>query len=222
MDYYGFLILTIIITFGAQIYLNSQYKRCLKVSSHKKNTGEEVARKILDANGLGDVKVERGNGELSDHYDPRSKVVRLSPDIFEESSIASVAVAAHECGHAIQHKNHYFFLTVRNSIVPLVRFSSYAGYIAIMLGVIFGSLGLLWLGIIFEVVILLFQLITLPVEFNASHRGMKQLLELHLIEDDEVGNGRRMLQAAALTYVASVATSLLQVLRLLMMFRRRD
>lgn len=222
MDYTLIILLTFAVTLGAQFYLNSQYKRCEKILSKKGMTGEEVARKILDKNDLHDVQVVETSGVLSDHYDPRGKVVRLSSSIFGKSSIASVSVAAHECGHAIQDKNGYFFLRLRSSIIPLVNFSSMAGYVAIMIGLFLGALGLLWIGIFFEAVILLFQLITLPVEFNASQRGLQQLEELKIIEKSEVTASRSMLFAAALTYVASVAASLLEILRLVMMARRRD
>ena len=216
------LIGTFIITLGAQFYLNQSYKKCQKISSSKNMTGEEVARQILDANGLRTVKVVETSGVLSDHYDPRTKVVRLSSSIFGKKSMASVAVAAHECGHAIQDKDGYFFLRLRSSIIPIVNFASMAGYIAIMIGLFLGALGFLWIGILLEVVILLFQLITLPVEFNASHRGLIQLKSLDLLDKKEMKYGKRMLTAAALTYVASVATSFLEILRLVLIARRRE
>lgn len=216
---YIFIILSIAITLGAQFFINYKYNQTKQISVKKNLTGREVARKILDNNDLKNVKVEETSGLLSDHYDPRSKVVRLSSDIYNTSSIASVAVAAHECGHAIQDKNNYLFLRFRSLIIPLVNFSSKAGYIAILIGLISRISGLIMIGIIFELVILLFQLITLPVEFNASRRGLKQLKELKL-EDKEIRSSRGMLFAAALTYVASVAATLLQIFRLLMVVKR--
>ena len=216
---YIFIILSIAITLGAQFFINHKYNQTKQISVKKNLTGREVARKILDNNDLKNVKVEETYGMLSDHYDPRSKVVRLSSDIYNTSSIASVAVAAHECGHAIQDKNNYLFLRFRNLIIPLVNLSSKAGYIAILIGLISRITDLIIIGIIFELVILLFQLITLPVEFNASRRGLKQLKELKL-EDNELKSSRGMLFAAALTYVASVAATLLQILRLLMIVKR--
>lgn len=214
--------ITLLITLCAQGYINSTYNRCKKISTNKRISGREVARKILDENGLKKVKIEEVPGELSDHYDPRNKVVRLSSAIYSESTIASLSVAAHECGHAIQDKNGYFFLRLRNSIIPLVNFSSTAGYIAIMVGLIFSLTKLIWIGIILEAVILAFQLITLPVEFNASRRGIKQLTELGLVGEGEKDNCKKMLTAAALTYVASVATAILQILRLVLIARRND
>ena len=222
MEYMIILVITLMITLGAQFYLTSKYRKSEKILSKCGLSGAEVARKILDHNGLEKVTVMETGGFLSDHYDPRTKVVRLSSSIFAKSSIASISVAAHECGHAIQDKNGYFFLRFRSSIVPFVNFSSIAGYIAIMIGLFTGALGLFWLGIIFELVILFFELVTLPVEFNASKRGLQQLQELKLLEKEEVSKSRGMLFAAALTYVASVTTTLLEILRLILMARRED
>ena len=217
-----FLGLSLAITLGAQGYLKIQNSKCSKITSKKGMNGVEVARKILDKNGLKDVKIEEVHGILSDHYDPREKVVRLSDSVHSKDSIAAVSVAAHECGHAIQDKDGYFCLRFRSSIIPLVNIASAGGYIAIMLGILFGALGLFWIGIFCEVLILFFQLVTLPVEFNASRRGLKQLQELKIIDDEELSDSRGMLFAAALTYVAAVATSLLEIVRLVLMANRRD
>lgn len=226
MSYYGLdwliIILTFIITLGAQGYINVMYKKTKKISSKGKISGHAVARKILDANGLRDVNVVETSGILCDHYDPTAKVVRLSSDIYNNTSLASISVAAHECGHAIQDKEGYVFLRFRNRIIPLVNFASKAGYIAILIGLFSSALDFIWLGIIFEVVILLFQLITLPVEFNASKRGLKQIDELKIVTVDEKKKCRGMLKAAALTYVAAVATAVLEILRLLLIIRRND
>ena len=216
------IILSLIITFGAQAYINSAYKKNKKIDTKKGLTGKEVARKILDKNGLKNVEVVETTGILSDHYDPRTKVVRLSSDIFSESSIAASSVAAHECGHAIQDKDGYAFLKFRNAIIPFVNISSTLGYVAIMIGLLLGALGFLWIGIALDCVILLFQLITLPVEFNASRRGLKQLQELDLVDSKELSNSRSMLTAAALTYVASVTATLLEIIRLLLIAKGRE
>lgn len=216
------IIITFIITLGAQAYINSTYKKLNKVEVASSLTGSEVARKILDKNGLSNVKVNPVGGILSDHYDPRSKVVNLSSEVFSGNSIASCAVAAHEVGHAIQDKNNYFFLKFRNSIVPIVNFASFAGYIAIVIGMFMASFGFIWLGIIMELIILLFQVVTLPVEFNASNRALKQLEELNIVSFSEKKKTKKMLVAAALTYVASVATAVLEILRLVLMVRRDD
>ena len=190
--------------------------------SKKEIKGEDVARKILNKNDLKNVRIEENFGFLSDHYDPKNKVVSLSDTIFDECSIASVSVAAHECGHAIQDKEGYLFLRFRSMIFPLISLASKAGYVAIMIGFIAGAVNFIWLGIICEALILLFQLITLPVEFNASHRALKQLVDLNIVDESELRDCKKMLTAAALTYVASVATSALEILRLVMILHRRD
>ena len=220
--YYGLTAIALIITLSAQWFVNHNYKKFLKVTNSKGLRGVDVARKILDMNGLNNVPVVEVSGFLSDHYDPSKKVVRLSPDIYNRETISSVAVAAHECGHAIQDKDGYFFMKIRSVIAPFASISSYLGYVAILIGCIFGLLDLILLGIALELVILLFQVVTLPVEFNASHRALKILNNDHLIEEGEVKNCRKVLTAAALTYVAGVASTVLEMLRLVLMFVRRD
>ena len=216
------ILASLVITLGAQAYINSMYKKTKKIEISKGMTGAIVARKILDNNGLNDVKINESSGILSDHYDPRNKTVNLSPEVFCKASVAAVSVAAHECGHAIQDKNGYFFLKFRNSIVPFVNIASYLGYISIVVGLFLAVLDLIWLGIIMEFVILFFQLITLPVEFNASNRALKELFDLNIVSNEEMVYSKKMLFAAALTYVASVATAVLQIVRLLLMVRRND
>ena len=213
--------ISILITLGAQFFINSKYKKTKKLAVKKDITGYEVARKILDKHDLKKIDVVETGGILSDHYDSSKKIVRLSPDIYSKATIASVSVAAHECGHAIQDKKNYIFLRLRNTIIPLVNISSKLGYIAILIGLFSRATGFLKIGIIFELVILLFQLITLPVEFNASRRGLNELKELDIVDDNELKQSKGMLKAAALTYVASVATSLLEIFRLLMILNRR-
>lgn len=222
MEYYLLTILAFIITITAQIFVNGSYSKTRKIKNKHNLTGEQVARTILDKNGLQNVQIEEVGTTLGDHYDPRSKTVRLSSDIYRNTSIASASVAAHECGHAIQDKDDYTFLRIRHALIPVVNFSSYAGYIAIVIGCIFSSINLIWVGILMEIIILLFQLITLPVEFNASSRALKQLEELNLLEKSEIKYSRKMLGAAAMTYVASVAAAVLEILRLLLIFGRRD
>ena len=207
--------MSLLVTSAAQIYINSSYSKTKRIKNRAGITGAQTARKILDENGLSNVKVEEVSGILGDHYDPRTKTVRLSSDIYRNTSIASASVAAHECGHAIQDKEGYFFLKLRNSIVPLVNFASYAGYFAILIGIIASSLKIIWIGIIAEIVILVFQLITLPVEFAASKRALKQLEKQKILEKIEISTSKKMLTAAALTYVASVTATILEILRLL-------
>ena len=226
MDYYfiayGLTIIALIITVLAQLFVDSTYRKYLKVDNKRNLSGRDAARYVLDKNGLEDVDVVEVDGYLTDHYDPRSKVIRLSRNNYNGTSIASVSVACHECGHALQDKDGYVFMKIRSSLVPVVNFSSYAGYFAILLGVIFGAFNLIWIGILLEIVILLLQLVTLPVEINASSRALKELDYSHFLTSKELKNGKTVLIAAALTYVASVATTLIQILRLILLFGRRD
>ena len=225
MDYYfisyGLIGIALLITTLAQVYVRSTYKKYSEVRNERSINGKEVARMLLDKNSLNNVSVTEVGGYLSDHYDPRSKTVRLSTSNYNYDSIVGVAVAAHECGHAIQDKVGYIFLKIRSSLIPLVNFSSFAGYIAIMIGIIFSIANLIWIGIILEMVILLFQLITLPVEFNASKRALKELENIGILSNNELKKSKKVLVAAALTYVASVTSTLLEILRLVLLFGRR-
>ncbi len=219
---YGLTIISIIITSLAQFFISNSYSKYKKIKNERNITGAYAARYILDKHNLNDIKVVETRGYLTDHYDPVNKVIRLSSDIYHGASIASISVACHECGHAIQDKEKYLFLRIRSKLIPVVNFSSYAGYFAIVLGCIFGSLNLIWLGIIAEMVILLFQLITLPVEINASKKALKELDYSHFLNSNELKQGKIMLTAAALTYIASIATALIQILRLILMYGRRE
>ena len=220
--YYFILLITLVITMGSQSYIQSTYKKTKEIKSEKGLSGREVARKILDENGLKNVKVLEVEGTLSDHYDPKNKTVSLSTDIYHNTSLASIAVASHECGHAIQDKEGYAFLRFRNSIVPLVNFASKIGYVIIMISLLASLTKLMWVGILLEAFILLFQVVTLPVEFNASSRALKQIVDLKIVDKKEQGTCRTMLTAAALTYVAAVASAILEILRLVMMSRDRN
>lgn len=216
------LIIGFIISLAAQIYVNVSYKKYKNIENSKGLTGFDVARKILDENGLKDIYVTEVRGNLTDHYDPGRKVIRLSTDIFHGKTIASSSVAAHEVGHAIQDKEGYSFMRFRSMMFPLVRFSSYGGYIAILVGALFELMDLIWFGIGLEIVILLFQIVTLPVEFNASSRAKDELAKYNLLNNNEINSSDKMLRAAAYTYVASVLTTILQILRLIVMFSDRD
>lgn len=226
MDYYTLSYVLIFASLGitllAQIFVSTSYSKYKKVQNSKGITGAEVAREILDKHGLSNVYVTATNGTLSDHYDPKRKVVRLSKDIYEGTTIAAVSVAAHEVGHAIQDKEEYAFMRFRSALVPVVNFSSTAGYFAILIGLFFGYTSFIWLGIALEIVILLFQLITLPVEFNASSRALEEIEKNNYLVRGEVKGSRKMLKAAAFTYVASVLTALIQILRLVLIARGRD
>ena len=220
--YYIFLLVTLVITLSSQAYINSVYKKTKKIKINSNISGYETARRILDSNGLKNVGIQEVGGVLSDHYDPKNKVVRLSTEVYRESSIAAVSVAAHECGHAIQDKNNYFFLRFRSFLFPLVSFASRIGYLIIVISIFASLLKLLWIGILLECVILLFQIVTLPVEFNASSRALKQVVDLGIVSREENKSCRKMLKAAALTYVASVATAVIEILRLVLIARGRD
>lgn len=230
MDYSDYMIvnyaipfLGFLITFIAQLYVNNSYNKYKYQSLKKRITGAEVARNILDQNGLKNIKIAEVSGNLTDHYDPKNQIVRLSTDIYRGDTIAAASVAAHECGHAIQHKDGYVFLKIRSLLVPLVNFSTKIGYLVVIIGIIFSAPKIAIIGLILLLAMLLFQIVTLPVEFNASNRAKKQLIELNIIDNHELHDSKTMLNAAALTYVASVLTTLLQILRLaLIVFGRRD
>ena len=211
-----------LITGGAQAYISLNYKKYKQVAVKSNKSGFDTAREILDKNGLSNVLIIETTGELTDHYDPSKKCVKLSHDIYNGKTIAAVSVASHECGHAIQDKNGYHFLRFRNSIVPLVNFSSKIGYIAIMIGIASNITQLVWVGIAFEVIILLFQLVTLPVEFDASKRALKLIKEYGIVMEDEHDGAKKMLTSAALTYVAGVLSTLMEIFRLVLMFTGRD
>ena len=230
MYYYGYgfdytyvlVIIGFLITLVAQLFVKSSYNKYKKKNIKSGLDGYEVARRILDSNGLNSVDIVEVQGELTDHYDPSRKVVRLSTDIYHGTTVASSSVAAHECGHAIQDKENYFFLRFRSALVPIANVSSKIGYIAIVIGLIFGYIKLAWIGITLEMIILLFQIITLPVEMDASRRALTYLEKLALIEKNEQEGSKKMLNAAAMTYVASVLSTLLQVLRLVLIVSGRD
>ena len=219
---YGLMIIAFLISLGADIYLRTKYSKYKKVEVKSGITGAEAAREILKKNGLEDVYVVETKGILSDHYDPRAKVVRLSTDIYNGTSVASVSVAAHECGHAVQDKENYFFLRFRSFLVPFVNFSSKFGYMAVLIGLIFNAIDLAWVGIWLLVIIVLFQLITLPVEFDASKRGKRFLTDLKIINSEERSGASSVLRAAAFTYVAGLITTLLELLRLVLVVMGND
>lgn len=221
---YILVIIGFFITLIAQVWVNSSYSKYKTINNGSQLTGKEVARKILDANGLSNISVSEVSGNLTDHYDPTKKQVNLSTDIYRDSSIASMAVAAHECGHAIQDKVGYTFLRIRHKLVPTVNLCSKLGYVVIFIGFIFGFFEVAMIGFILLCAILLFQLVTLPVEFNASKRAMEELKRLNITEDRGHEGVKSMLTAAAMTYVASLASTLLQLLRMLLIIlsRRRN
>lgn len=214
-------IVSILITLIAQIIVSSSYSKYKKILNSKDYTGYDTARRILDNNGLEDIMILETKGNLTDHYDPKRKVIKLSTDIYHGSSIASVSVAAHECGHAIQDKNKYLPMRIRSAIVPFVNICTRLGYFVILISLLFNMAQLLEAGIILLLAMLLFQLITLPVEFNASKRALKELEKEKILSNDEKTNAKNMLSAAAFTYVASVLTTLLEIFRLILISNDR-
>ena len=218
--YYGLIIIALIITLIAQLSIKSNYKKYLEHKCSSNLSGADIARKILDRNGLANVKVQMTQGLLSDHYNPTNKTVNLSQEVYETATITAASVAAHECGHAIQHKNRYKPLRFRSLLVPFVNFSSYAGYFAIVIGAIASWVELIYLGILLECIILLFEFVTLPVEFNASRRGLKELKNGFLLKE-EINGAEKVLRSAAFTYVASLANTAIQILRLILIYGNR-
>lgn len=204
--------------------VNSVFRRYSQVRSHSGMTGREAAEKILKANGIYDVTVQHISGNLTDHYDPRNKTLSLSDATYQSASVAAIGVAAHECGHAVQHHVGYVPLKIRGALVPVANFGSMAAWPLIIIGLFINgnmSLMLINLGILLFSAAVLFQLVTLPVEFNASRRAVKVLENTGMLYPEEVDATKKVLGAAALTYVASAASMILQLLRLLLISGRR-
>ena len=214
-------ILIILIPLIAQLNITINYNR-YKIKNNKKITGFDTAKKILEKNGLSNIYVVETSGVLSDHYDPKRKVIRLSHDTFHNATIASISIAAHECGHAIQDKNNYKFMKIRSLLVPVVNFTSMFSWIAILIGLFTQYFNIFAIGISLISLGLLFEIVTLPVEIDASKRAKEELEKLNIIEKEEVRDVKSMLKAAAMTYIASVLTSILQILRLVLIFRNDD
>jgi len=205
----------------AQIFIKISYENNSRIKNSKELTGYDVARKILDKNGLNDLLIVETNGYLTDHYDPNRKVIKLSRNIYGNDTISSMAVAAHEVGHAIQDKEGYFFLRLRTFIFPIVSFISRMSWLVILIGFFFEIVNAIYLGIIIVSASVIFELVTLPVEINASKRAIKELNSLNLItgEEDKVKN---VLTAAALTYVAGTLAEILQLIRLIGILKDND
>ncbi|CAB1243597.1 zinc metallopeptidase [Clostridium sp. MT-14] len=216
------LIPALLVAIWAQYKVSSTFNKYSRYRSHNGYTGAQVARMLLDGSGLYDVPVELIPGKLSDHYDPSRRVMRLSEDVYYGNSVASIGVAAHETGHAIQHKNGYVPLVIRNSIVPVVNFGSNVSWILFLAGFVLGIKGLVNLGIILFALVVLFQIITLPVELNASRRALKILEGRNILYSDELDGARSVLSAAAMTYVAAVLTAIANLLRLIYISRDRN
>ncbi|MEN8700763.1 zinc metallopeptidase [Bacillus infantis] len=218
MDFLIYFAIIILVPIWAQFKVKGTYNKYSRVPASSHMRGAEVARRILDSNGLHNVNVEETRGHLTDHYDPRTKTVRLSSQNFHGHSVAAAAIAAHEVGHAMQDQQDYAFLRVRHSLVPIASIGSNFSWVLIMVGIFAELSGLLLLGIIFMAAAVLFQVVTLPVEFNASNRAMDQVVSLGVIRNDEERKTKKVLNAAALTYVAAAAVAVLELLRLIMIF----
>jgi len=229
------LIPAMIFAFWAQINVQMTFSRFKQVRNRRGLTAADVARRILDANGLNYVQIQRVSGELTDHYDPRAQVVRLSDSVYDSTSVAAIGVAAHEVGHACQHAEDYVPLRIRSAIIPMTRIGSMLAMPVFILGLLFAQISLygnmvgdvfMMLGILLFSLSTLFQLVTLPTEFNASARALKTLESYGILDGDELVGARSTLRAAALTYVAALASSLASLLRLLLIFggsrSRRD
>ncbi len=223
---YILVIIGIVISLAASARVKTTFAKYARVRSMSGLTGAQVAQRLLQSSGIYDVQIEHVRGNLTDHYDARNKVLRLSDTVYGQSSLAAVGVAAHECGHAIQHQHSYVPLQLRSALVPVANFGSMAAWPIILVGLFLGgSPTLINIGIILFTAAVLFQIITLPVELNASKRAITRLGETKILYDEELRQSKKVLNAAALTYVAAAAASILQLLRLFILFgggRNRD
>ena len=218
------LIPAIILSFWAQMKVSTTFNRYSQVTSRSGLTGAQVAQAILKSNNINDVRIEAVRGNLTDHYDPKNKVLRLSESVYGQSSLAALGVAAHEVGHAIQHDVDYAPLRIRSALVPIAQFGSYGSWIILLVGIVLASTQLIQIGIILFVAVLAFQLVTLPVEFNASSRALVQLETGGFLTTEEIQGSKKVLSAAAMTYVAAVIMAVAQLIRLILIsgILRRD
>lgn len=220
---YILVILGVVITMAASFKVQSTYNKYSQVNSSSGITGAATAQMLLQSKGIYDVRIERVSGQLTDHFDPKNKVLRLSDSVYGSTSVAAIGIAAHECGHAQQHNEGYAFLKLRTALVPVVNFGSQLSWPFILIGLLFGmNENLINIGIFLFSLGVIFQLVTLPVEGNASKNAMTMLKTNGILRSDELGYAKKVLQAAALTYVAGAAASLLQLFRLILLFGRRD
>ena len=219
---YFLVIIGAIICAIASLNVNSTYKRFSNFTNARHMTGRDAAEAILRSAGITDVRIERVRGNLTDHYSPKEKILRLSDSVYASTSVAAIGVAAHECGHAIQHQRKYGPLGLRSAAVPIANIGSSLSWPIILLGLILGFPGLAQAGVLLFGFVVAFQLITLPVEFNASSRAMQILEERSILMGDELSGAKKVLRAAAMTYVAAAFSSILQLLRLMLLTRRRN
>ena len=217
---YILVLLGFILSMIASLGVKSTFAKYDKVKSMRGITGAQAARKILDQNGLYNIKIAHVDGNLTDHYSPNESIIRLSDSTYNSDSVAAIGVAAHECGHAIQYQQNYSPIKIRNSLVPVVNIGNAASMPLFFIGLFMGLNQLAFAGVILFSLVLVFQIITLPVEFNASIRALRTLEGCNMLDDDELKGARKTLFAAAMTYVAAVLATALQVLRLLLILNR--
>ena len=232
--YYGFdltylfiVLPCVLLSVWASTSVNRTFKRYSSQHSSRRLTGAQAAQQVLNYNGVSGVRIERVSGSLTDHYDPRSNVIRLSDSVYDNTSTAAIGVACHEAGHAVQYANHYFPIKIRSAIIPITNLGSRLAMPLILLGVLFSALGktsytFIYLGIACFGLSLVFQLITLPVEFNASHRAIQAISDYELLNEEELKGAKKTLKAAAMTYVAATAVAAAQLLRLVLLFGGRN
>ena len=233
MSYYLiFFIIPLVLGFAVQGYINSSYRKYSNIANEVGMTGAQIARRMLDENGLQNVEVQAVAGTLSDHYDPRTRVVRLSEGVYGQSSVSAMAIACHECGHAVQHARGYMPMKARTALVPVANIGSSAWFILIMIGFFLNLTGLVWAGIILFAFAVLFHVVTLPVEFNASRRGLAYIMgegsqsvvttsrALAIPGNTSAKGAKQVLTAAALTYVVAALTSIMQLLYFIGMAKR--
>lgn len=223
---YVLVLIGLLISLWASWNVKSTFRRYQNTRNSRGLTAAQVARQILDDNGLYQIRIERVSGNLTDHYDPKGNVIRLSDSVHDSTSVAAIGVAAHECGHAVQHAVNYFPMQIRSAIIPVTQLGSRLWYIVFVLGLIFSNsyagMPLQMIGILLFSLIVLFQLVTLPVEFNASRRAMQTLENRYILAGEELSGARKVLTAAALTYVAALLGSILQLIRLLGVSKRNN
>ena len=220
--YWMMLLPVLLITIYAQAKVSSNFKRYSQVTNRRYLTGAQAAEAVLRRHGIYDVRIERVSGNLTDHYDPRSNVIRLSQSVYDSPTIAAVGVAAHEAGHAVQYAVGYGPIRLRSALIPVTQIGSQFGVVLLFLGILLSFEPLFLAGIVLFGATTVFQLVTLPVEYNASHRAIETIESAHLLDDEELVGAKKVLSAAALTYVAALLTSVVQLLRFILLFAGRS
>ena len=220
--YWMMLLPVLLITIYAQAKVSSNFKRYSQVTNRRYLTGAQAAEAVLRRHGIYDVRIERVSGNLTDHYDPRTNVIRLSQSVYDSPTIAAVGVAAHEAGHAVQYAVGYGPIRLRSALIPVTQIGSQFGVVLLFLGILLSFEPLFLAGIVLFGATTVFQLVTLPVEYNASHRAIETIESAHLLDDEELVGAKKVLSAAALTYVAALLTSVVQLLRFILLFAGRS